>query len=136
MGGRFLILLDTHTWIWWQNGSKSLSAHAEKTIKREVVSDIVGVSVLSCWEVAMLVGKGRLGLSMDVEEWIATSLAIPEVKLLELTPKISILSTRLSPPIHADPIDRMLVATSLVHACPIVTKDKLMRQYLGNQAIW
>jgi PIN domain nuclease of toxin-antitoxin system len=37
----------------------------------------LGVSVISCWEVAMLVAKGRLGLSMSVDNWIASALVRP-----------------------------------------------------------
>jgi len=52
-----MILLDTHAWIWWASQSPKLSAAAEQAIANEAE---VGVAVISCWEVAMLVDKGRL----------------------------------------------------------------------------
>jgi len=62
-----MILLDTHAWLWWATQSKKLSPKAKKLIDK---SDEIGVSVISCWEVAMLVEKGRLGFSIDLQEWI------------------------------------------------------------------
>lgn len=49
-----MILLDTHAWIWWVTESPNLSSRARRTITR---SDELGVSAISCWEVAMLVAK-------------------------------------------------------------------------------
>lgn len=128
-----MILLDTHTWVWWTAESEKLSSRASETIKK---SSEMGVSAISCWEVAMLVAKGRLGLSMDVEEWIEKSLRLPEVRLLELTPKIAVLSTRLAGNPPGDPADRFLIATAMIHHCPIVTKDHLMRGYNQIETVW
>jgi hypothetical protein len=70
-------------WIWWVNGSAELSAN-----KRQILSsghaDGLGVSVISCWEIAKLVEKGRLGLAVPVGQWIDQALAYPGIRLLPL----------------------------------------------------
>ena len=129
-----MILLDTHTWVWWIAEPNKLSAKAAERIRK--AGNEICVSAISCWEIAMLVAKGRLGLSMDVEEWIERSLKLPELHLLDLTPKIAVLSTRLdgSPP--ADPADKILIASAKVHHCSIVTKDRLILDYPHIESVW
>ena len=55
-----MIILDTHAWIWWVNESKKLSDKAQAAIQQ---ADSVGISAISCWEVAMLVGKERISIN-------------------------------------------------------------------------
>jgi PIN domain nuclease of toxin-antitoxin system len=67
------------------------------------------VSAISCWEVAMLVGRGRLGLRLDLDRWLALVAAIPAVRILPLDAAVAVAATRLPEPFHADPADRFLV---------------------------
>ena len=112
-----MILLDTHVLIWWANGDRQrLSATALAAIGAAIESaDKPGgapgllVSAISCWEVAMLVNRGRLALSLDVERWLALLASHPAVRLLALDPTVAVAATRLPEPFHADPADRFLV---------------------------
>lgn len=56
-----MILLDTHAWIWWVTESDNLSAKASQAIAKV---DCVAVHPISCWEVAMLVEKDVLILTL------------------------------------------------------------------------
>ena len=89
----------------------------------------LGVSIISCWEVAKLVEYGRLKLPRDVAEWLGTALGYPGVRLLDLTPPIVVESTRLPPPFHKDPTDQMIVATARIHDYPIATADDKILNY-------
>ncbi|WP_026796065.1 MULTISPECIES: type II toxin-antitoxin system VapC family toxin [Planktothrix] len=128
-----MIILDTHAWIWWTNESINLSTKALDAINK---TDIIGIPAISCWELAMLVSKGRIGLSMDVQVWIDVALQRPKVKLLPLTPEIAVLSTRLPGDFHGDPSDRLIVASSLVHKAPLVSKDEKIQNWQYLQVIW
>jgi PIN domain nuclease of toxin-antitoxin system len=128
-----MIILDTHAWIWWTNESINLSTKALDAINK---TDIIGIPAIGCWELAMLVSKGRIGLSMDVQVWIDIALQRPKVKLLPLTPEIAVLSTRLPGDFHGDPSDRLIVASSLVHKAPLVSKDKKIQNWQYLQVIW
>ncbi len=55
----------------------------------------VGVSAISCWEVAKLVERGRLELSMELSGWLGLALEPSGITVLPLTPLIAIASTRL-----------------------------------------
>ena len=80
------------------------------------------VSVISVWEVAMLVQKGRLDLAPDVDTWISANLKRP-VELEPFSPAICIASSRLLE-FHGDPADRLIVATAMTLGLPLMTMDK------------
>ncbi|MDP9361222.1 MAG: type II toxin-antitoxin system VapC family toxin [Acidobacteriota bacterium] len=95
----------------------------------------IGISVISCWEVALLVAKGRLDLDRDVLLWVTQALEIPKVRLLDLSPAVAVASTRLEW-IHDDPADRIIVATAMTHRAPLVSKDRRIRSFRPVKAIW
>ncbi len=128
-----MILLDTHAWIWWVTESSSLSAGAKRAIAR---SDELGISVISCWEVAMLVAKQRIGFNIDVQAWIDLALQRPQVRLIPLDPTIAVLSIRLPGEFHPDPVDRMIVATCLTYGVPLVSKDQSIASWGHISVIW
>jgi PIN domain nuclease of toxin-antitoxin system len=123
-----VILLDTHAWVWWVHGDARLSEEQRKMLDASAVEGI-GVSIISCWEVAKLVEYGRLKLPQDVAEWIAIALGYPGVRLLDLTPAIVVESTRLPKSFHKDPADQMIVATARIHNYPIATADEKILNY-------
>lgn len=128
-----MIVLDTHVWIWYATESGDLSDRAKQQIAR---SDEIGVSILSCWETAMLVARGRIAFGMDVVDWIELALARPKVTLLSLDPKTAVMSTRLPGEFHGDPADRIIVATALNHHAKLVTKDRRITEWGYVPVIW
>ncbi|HSN78527.1 MAG TPA: type II toxin-antitoxin system VapC family toxin [Anaerolineae bacterium] len=124
-----MILLDTHVWVWWVNGSPMGSKDMLRIIQ-EHQEDGLGVSIISCWEVAKLVERGRLELTMPVERWIEQALAYSGIELLDLTPRIVVESTQLPGEFHRDPADQMIVATARVYEIPLLTADSKLLAYL------
>lgn len=130
-----MILLDTHVLIWWVNGDHHrLSDAALAAIESQGQERLV--SAISCWEVAMLVQRGRLGLSIDCDRWLALLAAIPAVRLLPLQPSVAVAATRLPGTFHPDPADRFLVAQARDLAIPLVTADSKIRAYPHLQCLW
>jgi len=123
-----VIVMDTNIWVWWANQARALRRRHRDIIDENAPTGL-GVSVISCWEVAKLVEKGRLKLSKPVGEWIGTALELPDVVLLPLTPEIAIESAQLPPPIHADPADQLIIATARVLQVPLLTADKRLIDY-------
>jgi PIN domain nuclease of toxin-antitoxin system len=128
-----MIILDTHAWLWWSNESRKLSSKANGVIQE---TNIIGIPAICCWEIAMLATKSRIELSMDVSDWIDLALNRPKVQLLPLTPAIAVMSTQLSGDFHGDPADRFIVATSLIHQSPLVSKYQKIQNWGGIDAIW
>ncbi len=123
-----MIILDTHIWIWWIDENPKLSAQNLEIIEANQTNGL-GISIISCWEIAKLVEKGRLKFECSVEEWLKLALNYPGVQLLELSLAIIIKSTQLSG-FHADPADQIIVATAQVYDFQLVTQDRKILNYL------
>ena len=123
-----MILLDTHIWVWWADENPQLPALHRSWIKTNL-GDGLGVSIISCWEVAKLVQLGRLKLDCTVEEWIEQGLGLEGIELLQLTARIAIESTQLPGEFHRDPADQIIVATARVWGCPLLTADNRILNY-------
>jgi PIN domain nuclease of toxin-antitoxin system len=128
-----VIVLDTATWVWRASDPKRLTASARRAIDR---AEQALVSAISVWEVAMLVAKRRIQLDRPVELWVDIALALPGVQLAPLTPAIAVRSTKLPGEFHPDPADRIIVATALENAVPIITPDDRIRSYPHVQTAW
>lgn len=124
-----LVLLDTHAWVWLLNGSARLGPKARKAIQRSLAEEAVLVSAISPWEVAMLVAKGRLVLDRDIDEWVQKALSFSGIRLEPISPEVAVASTRLPGTLHADPADRMIVATARHIGSMLITADQLLLDY-------
>ncbi len=128
-----MIVLDTATWIWRATDPKQLSSRARRALEE---SDRALVCAISVWEVAMLVAKRRIQLDRPVEAWIDLALALPGIQLAPLEPAIAVLSAKLPGEFHPDPADRVIVATALENAVPLITPDERIRSYPHVQSVW
>lgn len=135
-----MILLDTHALIWWVNGDLDrLSPAAQQAIAGAGADPLepgLLVSAISCWEVAMLVSSGRLGLSISCERWLELLSSIPALRLVPLEPRVAVAATTLPEPFHPDPADRFLVAQARELAIPLVSADSKIRTYPHVQTLW
>jgi PIN domain nuclease of toxin-antitoxin system len=123
-----VIVLDTHIWIWWVHGDSRLRGKHLEILQQNETSGL-GVSVISCWEVAKLVECGRLALPRPVLDWFDAGLSYPGIQLLDLTPNIAAESATLPGEFHRDPADQIIVATARIHGCPLITADRKILDY-------
>lgn len=131
-----MIVLDTHAWIWWVSHPQSLSDRVKAALEQHAARRTVRVSSMSVWEVAQLVARGRLELTMSVADWVARSEALPLLEFVPVDNRIAIRSTQLPPPLPADPADRIIVATAQVLGATLVTKDDRLRDYRHVETLW
>lgn len=118
------VLLDTHALLFWQAGSDRLSEAASEAIGS---ADRVLVSPITCWEVAMLVSKGRIVLDRSVARWV-DDLGAGTVDFAELTPRIAAAAGSLED-FHGDPADRLIYATAREARLALVTKDRRLTDH-------
>jgi len=131
-----VIVLDTHALVWWVSGDSTLSRKAKAAIEREREGGAIIVSSISAWEIAMLVERERLLLSVDVGSWLAMAAQIESVRFVPVDVEIALKSVDLPGEFHRDPADRMIVATARKLAAPLVTKDERIRAYAHVKTIW
>lgn len=132
MGGE-LILLDTHVFVWWVAQRAKLSARARKAIEKAPKRTLADISL---WEIAKLVGSGRLQFDRDVERWLDAALEETEIEVIALDAAIAVRSTRIGANFHGDPADQIIAATSLVLEVPLVTADERLRSSPAIHTVW
>lgn len=133
-----MIVLDTHVLLWWLNGDSSLSSRARGAIRSEQEDEngLILVSAISAWEIAMLVQKERLTLTMAVEDWLGVAAATERLRFQPLDTELLVQSTRLPGTFHSDPADRMIVALARHLNVPLVTSDQKIRGYKHVRTVW
>ena len=131
-----MIVLDTHAWVWWVSGAEALPAKVTKALVRHREQGTLRVSSISVWEVAQLVKRGRLEMTMPVEDWVARSEALPFLEFVPVDNRIALGSTKLPGSFHADPADRIIVATARSLGATLVTKDEKLRRYEHVDTLW
>lgn len=132
-----MIILDTHVLVWWVNGGDKLSQCARKTIEGERAGNArILVSAISAWEIAMLIAKGRLTLTMGIDDWLETVSSIEGVSFEAIQPDVAVQSVRLPGKFHSDPADRMIVALARHHSAPLVTADARIGGYKHVRTVW
>jgi PIN domain nuclease of toxin-antitoxin system len=123
------VLLDTHVLVWLLAGNPRLGTEAQRLIREAAQADLLHLSAISPWEIAVLVQKGRLVLEQDVGEWVKAALALSGIRLEPLSPEVALASTRLPGDIHSDPADRIIAATARHLGAALMTADGLLLQY-------
>jgi PIN domain nuclease of toxin-antitoxin system len=131
-----MVVLDTHVWIWWVNGSPELSRKARRALNRALKARAVYISSISAWEVAMLVRQERLVLTMEVRDWVQASAALSFVRFVPVNNDIAVASVHLPDGLHKDPADRIIAATANTLDMPLVTRDRRLLDYPGVRAVW
>ena len=126
------VLLDTHTFLWWNLGDPQLSSSALALIgdgRNEIC-----VSGATAWEIAIKFHKGRLVLPEPPERYVPNRMA--QNRFLPLPIQLShALRVATLPEIHIDPFDRLLVAQSQLENLPILTCDPEIARY-AIDVIW
>ena len=133
-----MIVLDTHVVLWWVNGDSRLSQGALAAIEKECMLDdgSILISAITAWEIALLLEKGRLTLSMVIEDWLDTVEEIEKVRIVPIDTATLVESTRLPGTFHKDPADRMIVALARHFNAELVTADEKINHYRYVRTVW
>lgn len=123
-----MILLDTHILVWWLSSNPRL-AERHRALLREHEQEGILVSAISFWEVALLVSKRRLDISLPINDWASKALADPILEVVPTSPRVLIESTVLPGVFHPDPADRIIVATAREHDLDLLTEDSRILHY-------
>ncbi len=121
-----IIILDTHIWIWYIN--RELDQFPSSWLEIIETANQVGISPVSCYEVALALQRGRLLLPCPVNQWFQEALEPSGISLFPLTPAIASSAVYLSP-IHRDPFDRIIIATAIEYQAKLASIDGFFPQY-------
>lgn len=124
-----VILLDTHVMLWLRLGDARLGPGARSAIDRAWRSAELCVSAVSFWEAALLKAKRRIQFPEEVGRWRREQLEQGVVEI-PMNGEIGIRAATL-PDFHADPADRLIVATAL-EGHRLVTADRRILDWPGQ----
>jgi PIN domain nuclease of toxin-antitoxin system len=130
-----VIVLDTHAWLWWAAAPERLSPAAAEAIAAETS---LGVSTLSCWEVAMLAERGRIALDRPAAQWVRAALAADErMRPLAPDPEVAVRAAELGRDgFLGDPADRFIYATARANGARLATRDEALRSFDPTNTLW
>lgn len=112
-----MLNLDTHMLVRALAGD--VTAHERKLMSAEPW----GISAIVWWELSKLVQLGRLELDLRSP---ALKSALTQLHVWPIDLEIALTSTTLD--FHSDPADELIASTSVVHAVPLVTRDRKIRR--------
>ena len=113
------LLLDTNALVRWH--LKKLRPAAVRTVAR---AELVVVSAISAWEIAIKGAAGKLDLKDTVEAIVARNRFLP----LPVTIRHGDLLRDLARH-HSDPFDRLLIVQALEAGLTILTSDRAFEPY-------
>jgi PIN domain nuclease of toxin-antitoxin system len=132
-----VIALDTHALVWWVADPDRIPAPARRRVNAAVkAGERLSVSCISVWEIAMLVERGRLQLTMPVDAWLRAVDALPFLSFVPVDNGIALRSVQLPQFPHRDPADRIIVATALGQGATLVTADRRLHAYSPLTTVW
>jgi PIN domain nuclease of toxin-antitoxin system len=126
------LLLDTHAFLWFMEGSERISQRARAEI--EAADGVRALSVASAWEMAIKSSLGKLDLAKPLGDLLPPLLADAGIELLPIEiPDLARVATL--PFHHRDPFDRLLAAQALERGFTIVSVDEAFDAY-GVARLW
>lgn len=129
-----MYLLDTCALLWLAGGDHDrLSSRVKEAIDRH--SGALSVSAISALEIGIKAGQGKILLSTDPATWFERAVAKHGLHEIAMTGSIAAEATLL-PPLHKDPCDRVIIATSRRYDLAILTPDELISRYPGVRTLW
>lgn len=119
------LLLDTHTFIWWDSDPSKLSKRALELLTQK--DNLRLLSVVSLWEIQIKHQLGKLTLNKALAEIIA----IQQNNCIEILPITiaQILALDSLPMYHKDPFDRLLIAQTNIENAVLISCDSVFANY-------
>jgi PIN domain nuclease of toxin-antitoxin system len=126
------MLLDTHTLLWFLNNDSRLPVSVKQKIEE---TELVFVSAVSLWEIAIKINIGKLNIVTSFEEIKENMIALNIQKLpIEFDDSLAYISLPILKE-HKDPFDRMIVAQAMRRSLTLVSADKKLDAYPVNR-LW
>ncbi len=119
-------LLDTCAWIFLLTDDDELSDRQKEVILNP--DHTIYLSVVSAWEMAIKISKGKLKLPKSLDNLVFESCIKDGYIILDLD-IFSVLNTKNLPDYHRDPFDRMLISQAINNDLTIITTDSVFPQY-------
>jgi PIN domain nuclease of toxin-antitoxin system len=118
------IVLDTHIVVYATNDDLE---PARKRLLDSPTSELF-ISAVTLWELTKLVELGRLAMPDGFDRFIRDLCAHPRYTIAPYDAELMLALLRISPKMHKDPADQIIVATALRLDAALMTNDARIRR--------
>jgi PIN domain nuclease of toxin-antitoxin system len=126
------LLLDTHTFIWWDSEPAKLSSQVLALCQNR--TNRLLLSVASVWEMQIKLQLGKLKLNLPLAEIIESQQQRNNIEVLSVA-LAHVLALQNLPLHHKDPFDCLLIAQANVEDVTLVSNDPMFTKY-AVKVVW
>ena len=120
------LLLDTATFLWMYLGEKE--HFSKKALHALEKSDVIYLSAVSSWEIAIKFSLGKLELKTPPQDWLLNTIQLMGIESLPVYHQHSLHVAEL-PWHHKDPFDRLLISQSIQENLTLLSPDSVFKKY-------
>lgn len=120
------LLLDTHTFIWWDDDYKQLSDKVQSALINS--ENEVYLSLVSIWEMQIKIQLGKLEFNSSLKTKISDQVNNNSLQILPILDR-HIYELNSLPHHHRDPFDRLLIAQVRIEGMTFLTRDISIQNY-------
>ena len=128
------ILLDTCCMIWSVSSPENLSTRATTLLQSE--DSEIFISPISAAEIACASERGRISIDRHWKKWFRHYLDLNGWQIENIDLPLIEEAYSLPESFHADPADRIIVATARIRNYSVLTADRKILDYPHVESIW
>lgn len=122
------VLLDTHVWIWFLQGSDQLPPGLRRAVEEAPGNG--WLSPISVWELGLLADRGRVRLGVPLREWVPRSRTVLPLREAPVNVEVALAADEVERTV-TDPADRFIAATGRVYELTLLTVDHRLKGLRG-----
>ena len=123
------VLLDTCFMLWLSTEQPVARTAIDKVTSARKNGGVIAVSVMSAWEIGMLVSKGRLPFIKSPLAWFEGFVKAGATSVEGIDSELLVEASFLPGAVHNDPADRIIIATARSRNLEIITRDRAILAY-------
>ena len=124
-------IIDTHTFLWFTEGSIELSQNAKSLISDK--NNQIFLSIGSLWEISIKTAIGKLEVFAEYE-LIIDDVTGNDIEILPINFVHTVIQNKL-PFHHRDPFDRMIASQAIVENIDLISIDSIFDNHFEGQTV-
>jgi len=124
-------LIDTHTFLWFNDGSSEISQKAKTLIENK--DNQIFLSIASLWEISIKAALGKLFIDNQFET-VIDDVIQNDIEILPINFSHLVVQNKLYFH-HKDPFDRIIISQAIVENMNIISRDDIFDNYLLDKEV-